>query len=159
VYLIWDARRFADDDMVEYFRRRAIGASVAAGVIAFAGFFVLHDYARYVFDGLTSRALPLVLLSAACGLGSLFLLTREQHRGARVLAAGAVATVVGAWGVAQWPYMLPTSVTVSEAAAPSGTLQTILVVFVVAALVILPSFGLLYALDQKSLIDADAEQA
>jgi hypothetical protein len=33
-------------------------ASVAAGLVAFAGFFVLHDYAHYVFDGLTSRALP-----------------------------------------------------------------------------------------------------
>ena len=69
---------------------------------------------------------------------------------------GAVATVVFAWGVAQWPYILPTSMKVSQAAAPSGTLTAVVVVFVIAAIVILPSLGLLYALDQKSLLDSDA---
>ena len=68
---------------------------------------------------------------------------------------GAVATVVVSWGVAQWPYILPTSLKVSQAAAPSGTLTTILVVFILAAIIILPSLGLLYTLDQKSLVTAD----
>jgi cytochrome d ubiquinol oxidase subunit II len=85
------------------------------------------------------------------------LLVRADHRGARLLAAGAVATVVAAWGVAQWPYILPTSLKVSAAASPDPTLETILVVFVVAALVILPSLGFLYMLDQKSMLDTDAE--
>jgi cytochrome d ubiquinol oxidase subunit II len=108
-----------------------------------------------VFDGLTSRALPLVIVSAACGLGSLVLLLRDEHRGARLLAAGAVATVVSAWGVAQWPYILPTSLKISQAAAPDPTLTTILIVFVVAVLVVLPSMGLLFTLDQKSLLEVE----
>jgi cytochrome bd ubiquinol oxidase subunit II len=152
VYLIWDARRLADHSLVEYFRRRAVGAAVVAGVTAFVGIFVLRADSRYVFDGLTSRALPLVLLSTACGVGSLVLLLRQSHRGARVLAAGAVASVVWAWGVAQWSYILPTSLEVSDAAAPSGTLATLLVVFGVAAVVIVPSLALLYVLDQRSLL-------
>jgi cytochrome d ubiquinol oxidase subunit II len=155
VYLVWDARRLGDRGMVEYFRRRAIAAAIATGIMAFAGVFVLHEYARYVFDGLTSRALVLVILSAICGLGSLALLLRDATRGARVLAMGAVATVIFGWGVAQWPYILPTSLKVSQAAAPSGTLAAVVAVFVVAAVVILPSLGLLYVLDQKSLLDAD----
>ena len=60
--------------------------------------------------------------------------------------------------MAQWPYILPTSLKISDAAAPSGTLTTILVVFVVAAVVILPSLGLLYTLDQKSLLEVDTQQ-
>jgi cytochrome d ubiquinol oxidase subunit II len=72
---------------------------------------------------------------------------------------GAVAAVVFGWGVAQWPYILPTSMKVSQAAAPSGTLTAVVVVFVVAAVVILPSLGLLYLLDQKSLLDSDAPAA
>jgi cytochrome d ubiquinol oxidase subunit II len=156
VYLVWDARRLDDPEMVEYFRHRAIAAAVATGAIALIGVFVLHDYATYVFHGLTARALPLVILSAVCGIGSLVLLMRNAHRGARILAMGAVATVVFGWGVAQWPYILPTTMTVSQAAAPSGTLAAVVVVFVIAAVVILPSLGLLYVLDQKSLLDADA---
>jgi cytochrome bd ubiquinol oxidase subunit II len=152
VYLIWDARRLADDTMVEYFRRRAVVAAVVAGVVAFGGIFVLRSDARYVFDGLMSRALPLVLLSALCGVGSLVLLLRRSPRGARVLAAGAVASIVWAWGVAQWPYILPTSLKVSAAAAPTATLATVLVVFGVAAVVILPSLAFLYVLDQRSLL-------
>jgi cytochrome d ubiquinol oxidase subunit II len=59
--------------------------------------------------------------------------------------------------VAQWPYILPTSLKVSAAAAPDPTLTTILIVFAVAALVILPSLGFLYSLDQRSRLDTDAE--
>lgn len=152
VYLIGDARRLADAPMVDYFRRRAVVAAVVAGVVALVGIFVLRSDARYVFDGLTSRALPLVVLSVLCGIGSLMLLVRRPLRGARLLAIGAVAGIVWAWGVAQWPYILPTSLKVSAAAAPSATLATLLVVFGVAAVVILPSLAFLYVLDQRSLL-------
>jgi cytochrome d ubiquinol oxidase subunit II len=155
VYMVYDAKRFGDDGMVEYFRRRAIGAAVAAGVVAAVGIWVLYDDARYVFDGLTSRALPLVIISAICGLGSIVLLVRANHRGARVLSAGAVVAVIGGWGVAQWPYMLPESLKVTQAAAPEATLTTVLIVFIVAAVVILPSLGLLYVLDQKNLVEIE----
>jgi cytochrome d ubiquinol oxidase subunit II len=152
-YMVWDARRLEHGGMVEYFRQRAIVAAVAAGIVALVGIVVLHDNARYVFDGLTSRALPLVILSAICGAGSLILLVRNEHRGARLLAVGAVATVVWGWGVAQWPYILPTTLKVSAAAAPNGTLTAIVVVFAIAVLTIVPSIALLYALDQKSLLE------
>lgn len=152
VYLIWDARRLEHEPMVEYFRRRAVVAAVAAGAVAFAGIFVLRSDARHVFDGFTARALPLAVLSAMCGIGSLVLLVRRSARGARLLAVGAVASVVWAWGVAQWPYILPTSLKVSAAAAPSATLTTVLVVFGAATVVILPSLALLYVLDQRSLL-------
>src|SRR3954466_9290985 len=158
VYLTWDARRFGDDEMVEYFRRRAIGTAVVAGAVAFAGIFVLRADARYVFDGLTSRALPIVIISAICGTVSLVLLIRRFHHLARLFAAGAVATVVIAWGVAQWPYLLPTNLKGSAAAAPDGPLQAVLVVFVLAAVIVLPSLGLLYVLDQKGLLPAEGTE-
>ena len=62
---------------------------------------------------------------------------------------------VGAWGVAQWPYVLPTSLTFSSAAAPTGTEQALLVVVVLVALLVLPSLLLLYRLDQKGLLPAE----
>jgi cytochrome bd ubiquinol oxidase subunit II len=157
VFLVSDARRLSDQTMVEYFRQRAIAAAVAAGFIALIGIVVLHDDAGYVFDGLKSRALALVIISAICGIGTLILLAREAHRGARFLAIGAVGSVVVAWGVAQWPYLLPTSLKVSQGAAPDATLTSILVVFGIAVVTIVPALALLYVLDQKSMLDADAE--
>jgi cytochrome d ubiquinol oxidase subunit II len=155
VYLIWDAHRLADDEIADYFRRRATVAAVVAGALALAGILVLRSDSRYVFDGLMSRALPLVVLSALCGIGSFVLLVRRSARGARLLAIGAVASVIWAWGVAQWPYILPTSLKVSAAAAPSATLGTLLVVFGVAAVVIVPSLAFLYVLDQRSLLPGE----
>jgi cytochrome d ubiquinol oxidase subunit II len=138
--------------MEGYFRRRAIGAAVVAGVIAFVGIFVLHADAKYVFHGLASRALPLVILSGVCGVASLVLLIRDAHRGARILAIGAVVGVVAGWGVAQWNYILPTSLTVANAAAPTGTLQALLAATVLFVLVVVPGFVILFTLDQKSLL-------
>lgn len=159
VYLTWDARRLDDAAMTEYFRRRAVVAAVVAGIMALIGIFVLRADARYVFDGLTARAFPLVIISAICGIGSLVLLVRGAPRWARVLAIGAVASVVVAWGVAQWPYLLPTSLEVADGAAPDGTLQAVMVVFVLAALIVLPSLGLLYVLDQKSLLPGEGAES
>jgi cytochrome d ubiquinol oxidase subunit II len=159
VYLVRDARRFEDEAMVEYFRRRAVATAVVAGALAIAGIFVLRSDARYVFDGFTARALALVVLSALCGIGSLVLLVRRSPRGSRVLAMGAVASIIWGWGVAQWPYILPTSLKVSTAAAPSATLATVLVVFGVAAVVILPALALLYVLDQRSLLPEEGAEA
>ena len=125
---------------------------VVAGVVACIGIFVFRDDAPYLFEGLTSRALPLVIVSGLCGVGSLVLLIRHAHRGARLLSVGAVASVVIGWGVAQWPYLLPESLKVGQAAAPDGTLEAVLVVFALAAVIILPSLALLYVLDQKGLL-------
>ena len=156
VYLVRDARRQGDEHMAEYFRRRAVGAAIAAGLTAFVGIFVLRADARYIFDGLTSRALPFVVLSAACGIGSLVLLLRDASSGARLLAIGAVVGIMVGWGVAQWPYILPTSLEITEAAAPSGTLATLVVATVLLAIVVVPGFVLLYSLDQKGLLPEES---
>jgi cytochrome d ubiquinol oxidase subunit II len=155
VYLVWEAGRLADGAMVEYFRRRAIGAAIVAGLVAFIGLFVLKSDSPYLYDGLTSRGLPLVILSAGCGVGALILLLRDNHRGARLLAIGAVASIVVSWGVAQWDFILPQTLTVAQAAAPSATLTTVLVVTVLAVLIILPAFGLLYVLDQRGMLEGE----
>ena len=152
VLLTWDAGRVSDEGLVAYFRVRAVGAAVVAGVVAVVGLFVLRSDARYVFDGLTSRALPLVVLSALAGVGAFLLLRGRPRRGARVAALVASGALVLAWGVAQWDYLLPETLTVSQAAAPTGTITAVLLVAVLAALLIAPAFALLYTLDQKSLL-------
>jgi cytochrome d ubiquinol oxidase subunit II len=152
VYLVWEARRDGDTELTEYFRRRAVVSAVAVAVIGAVGMFVLHEDATYVFDGMTGRALPVVIIGVACGLGALVLLARDATRYARALAVLAVAGLVVAWGVAQWPYLLPESLTVSDAAAPSGTLQALVVTVVLAVLVVMPGFVLLYVLAQRHLL-------
>jgi cytochrome d ubiquinol oxidase subunit II len=153
VFLVSDARRAGAPDLEHYFTARAIGAALVAGVAAVAGIFALHADARYVYDRLTHEALPLVILSALCGLVVLELLRRRALRGARPLAVGAVVAVISAWGVAQYPYLLPENLTIADGAAPSATLTSVLIVFGVAVVLVLPAIALLFTLAQRSLIE------
>jgi cytochrome d ubiquinol oxidase subunit II len=157
VFLVSDARRWGDPELERYFANRALVAAVAAGAVAFAGIFVLRADARYIYDGLTSEGLPLVLASAAFGLGALVLLWRGARRGVRPLAVGAVVAVIWGWGAAQYPYLLPKTLKIADGAAPSETLTAVLVVFGVAVVVVLPSLGLLYTLSQRSVLEEEAE--
>ena len=155
VFLVSDSRRAGDAELERYFTARALGAAVAAGALAVAGIFVFRADARYIYDGLVGEALPLVILSAVCGLGVLALLRRGAHRGARALAVGAVAAVIWAWGVAQYPYLLPETLTISAGAADHDTLIGVLIVFGVAVVLVLPALGLLYVLSQRSVLEEE----
>lgn len=152
VFLVADSHRAGDGEMEDYFARRALVTGLAAGALAVAGLFALHADARYAFDRLVAEGLPLVIASALCGLAVLAQLARGARRGLRPLAIGAVVAVIWGWGVAQFPYLLPTSLKISESAAPGPTLDSVLIVFGIAAIVVLPSLGLLYWLSQKELL-------
>jgi cytochrome bd ubiquinol oxidase subunit II len=152
VLLVSDARRAGASDLEHYFKLRALAAGVFAGAVAFAGTLVLHADAHYIYSRLTHQALPLVIISALCGLGVLVLMRRDAPRGARPLAVGAVAALIWAWGVAQYPYLLPQTLTIHAGAAPSATLTSILIVFGAACLLVIPAIVLLYSLAQRSLI-------
>jgi len=153
IFLVADSARAGDAEMESYFARRALWAAGVAGALALAGVFALHSEARYVFDRLTAEGLPLVIVSGLCGLAVLVLLLRGARRGLRPLAAGAVVAVIWGWGVAQFPYLLPTSLRIDQAAAPGPTLDAVLIVFVIAAIVVLPALGLLYWLSQRELLE------
>jgi len=149
VFLVHEARREGDAELERYFRTRALIVGVVGGVVAAAGVVVLHADARYVYDGLVGKALPLAILSIVCGTAALVLLAVRETRFVRGVAVLAVAAVVWAWGVAQRPYLLPKTLTVDQAAASSGTMNALLVIFVAALLVIGPSLGLLFVLSQR----------
>jgi cytochrome d ubiquinol oxidase subunit II len=152
IFLVVDSHRAGDKEMEGYFSRRAMAAGLAAGVVALAGIVALHADARYAYDRLVVEGLPLVIVSVLCGFGVLGLLLGRARRGLRPLAVGAVVAVIWGWAVAQFPYLLPTSLTISEAAAPDPTLDAVIIVFAVAAVVVLPSLALLYWLSQKELL-------
>jgi cytochrome d ubiquinol oxidase subunit II len=153
VFLVGDARRTGDHELERYFERRALAAGAAAGAFAVAGLVALHSEAHYVYARLVDQGLPLVIVSLLSGLALLVVLLRGGRRPLRPLAAGAVVGVL--WGafVAMFPYLLPTSLTISAAAAPDATLDVVFVVFGIAAVLVLPSLALLFTLAQRDLLE------
>jgi cytochrome bd ubiquinol oxidase subunit II len=153
VFLVGDSRRAEDHEMELYFEKRALAAGVVAGIFAVVGLIALHSEGHYVYNRLVHEGLPLVIVSAVCGLGMLIVLLFGGRLLLRPLAAGAVIAVVWGWFVAQFPYLLPTSVKISEAAAPDATLGAIFIVFAIAIVVVLPALITLYILAQSDMLE------
>jgi cytochrome d ubiquinol oxidase subunit II len=141
----------APPELVPYFRQRAWITAWVTGLLSIAGIFVLRADASHLFDGLVGRALPIVILSVLAGLAALILLRRATARLVRALAALAVAAIVVAWGVAQYPYLLGTHAAIGTVAAPDSSLLALVVIVVAAIVLVGPSFALLYALQQRQL--------
>jgi len=161
VFLVRDSRAAGDEDLEGYFARRALAMALIAGALAAGGIFALRDEARFVYDGLTGPGLSLVILSAVCGLGALAILARGVRSGftsrtvlaLRPAAVGAVVAVIWGWFVAQHPDLLPEQMTIDEAAGVDAALTTVIVVFAIAAVLVVPSLILLYVLAQRDALD------
>lgn len=162
VFLVPEARERGHRDLMRYFSLRATAAGVLTGALAGGTFAELSTSAPHVFARLTSIALPLVAISIAAGIAVLGMLwLRWYHAlGLRVTAAIAVATVVWGWGLAQYPYLLPTSLSLAAGSAPTGSLVAEFVVAGLAILLVVPGFALLYYLQQRRMLtaaDTDAD--
>ena len=155
IFLVRDSGAAGDEDLRDYFARRALIVAVLAGVAAVLGVIALRQDARFVYDGLTSwPGIVLVVLSGVCGLAALGLLVTDRNRGLRVAAVGAGVAMIWGYFAAAFPYLLPTSLTISDAAGASATLTEVIVVFGAAAVLVVPSLILLYALSQRSALES-----
>jgi cytochrome d ubiquinol oxidase subunit II len=150
VYLTADARRTGDPKLVAQFRSRALASGIAAGLVAAIGLLSLHDDAPTLAHGLAHRALVLVILSGVFGFGALILLYRSHFLVARLAAALAVATVLWAWALAQYPHLLGANLTIRNAASTRSVLQATVISLGVGALLFIPPLIWLYVLFQRS---------
>jgi cytochrome d ubiquinol oxidase subunit II len=153
IFLVGDSRRAGDRAMELYFEKRALIAGAVAGIFAIVGLVALHSEGHYVYNRLLHQGLPVVIVSAVCGLAALAALLLGNRLLLRPLAALAVVAVI--WGAftAMFPYLLPTSMTISQAAAPNATLSAVFVVFGIAVVLVLPALFLLYFLAQSDMLE------
>ncbi len=161
VYLVLEARQRGHHEMTRYFALRATAAGLVTGALAGGTFAALSSSAPRLFGRLTGISLPLVAISIAAGTAVLVMLWLRWYRAVplRVTAAVAVAAVVWGWGLAQYPYLLPTSLSLAVGSAPTATLVAEFVVTGLAVLLVVPGFGLLYFLQQRRVLTAAESDA
>jgi cytochrome bd ubiquinol oxidase subunit II len=156
VFLAADSERAGLPDLVRAFKLRALGAGAVAGLLAIGGLLVVRDDARPLYDGLTEGGgLAMVAVSAVLGVATLALVWRERFGWARISAAGAVASIVAGWALAQSPDLLPGQLTLDQAAAGDATLVATLVGLGIGALVLIPSLALLFRLTLRGQLDQE----
>lgn len=148
-FLAADALRGGDTALAEGLRLRTLVVGVMTGAVVFIALLPIRADAPTLFAGLSGRALPLVVISAAAGAATLALVYRRRYATARLTAVVAVATVVLGWGVGQYPWMLVDEVTITDAAGAPATLQALLVAVGLAGVVVLPPLTYLFWLTQS----------
>lgn len=150
VYLVGDSHQRGKPHMVRYFSHRALASGAVTGVLAAVNMGLLWHSAPYAFHRLIWwPGLPLVVVSVAGGLAALLLIWRRRVFLLRGAAALAVAGVIAAWGVAQYPWLLPTSLSLAEGSAPVASLRSEIAVMAMAAVLVVPAFAYLYRLQQQ----------
>lgn len=153
-FLVGDARRYGVPWMVDYFRRRAVIATLVLIVVGTIGLATIALQRSSLLTAMLTGlgfpfALATVLLTPVVGL----LLWRRKFVWYRVLTVAAVGSLVLVWGLGQAPYLLPGELTVTQAAAPTATHVLLLMVTVVLFLTVVPAFGLLIYLDQRGRLE------
>jgi cytochrome d ubiquinol oxidase subunit II len=160
VYLITEAIRRSNHPLERYFTHRAELAGVVSGALSLATLLEVRHSDPLLYDRLTGRALVLVVVAGVSGLAVLLLLVQGRRRGLRVLSALGVVAVVWGWGVAQYPRLLPgTSLTLANGSAPHATLVCIVVIFVLAVVLVGPSFVILFSLQGRRLLKSENHEA
>lgn len=149
VFLVADADRANHRELTGSLRRRTLAVGAVTGLIVFAGLIPIEQDAPVLWDGLTGRALPLLIVSAAAGLATLAFLWIRRYTLARMTAVVAVASVISGWGIGQYPWLLVDEVTIQDAAGAEATLWGLLVVVGLAGAIVLPALAYLFRLTQS----------
>jgi cytochrome bd ubiquinol oxidase subunit II len=156
VFLAADAERSDLPDLIEAFRKRAIGSAVVVGALAVGGLIVVHEDSPHLWDGLTSGAgLVAVIGSVIAGSVTAYLLWRRNFIVARYTSAVTVGAVVVGLALAMRPDLLPGVLTLDDAAASNDTLVPLLGAVVLAAIVLVPSLTYLYGLTLRGTLDTE----
>lgn len=164
VYLCRNAAQSpATAHLVKVFRRKAMGAAVAAGLVAIVMLPFLYRDAPLVAARFSDRSVPFAAVSAACGVASLLVLWRERYVPARITAALAVAAVLGGWAAAQYPDLMVGGsgadgpafggYNAARSAAAPQSVDAMLIAMCLGMAVVLPSFYLLLKVFSRPAAD------
>jgi cytochrome bd ubiquinol oxidase subunit II len=153
VYLTMETR---DRELVEDFRRRALGAGVAVFVASGVVLLLSLEASPLMSGGLTasSWALPLHLATAVSAIAVFATLWSRRYRAARVLVGVQASCIFWGWAVSQYPYLVPPDLTVASAAAPEITLRLTLWALGLGTLVLAPSLVYLFRVFKRGPADA-----
>jgi cytochrome d ubiquinol oxidase subunit II len=150
VFLTADAARVGIPSLTARLRKRTLTVGAGAGLIVFAGLYLILPDAPTLSHGLLDAGLPLLILAAVAGTATFIMVYRRMYSPARLFAAAAVASVVAGWGIGQYPWMLVDQLTIDDAAGAGATLRALLIVVVLAVVIVLPALSYLLWLSKAS---------
>lgn len=89
-------------------------------------------------------AIPFQIATGLAATGVIATLWTRNYRLSRLLAWVQVSLIIIGWGLAQHPFILPPSLTITEAAAPASVLFPVVIGLGAGMVFLIPAFWYLY---------------
>lgn len=149
VYLTREADIVGDSELAATWRKRSLSTGLWVGVLSLGGLVMVAIEAPQLAEGFLMRGWPLILISLACGIGSLIETWRHNSTRAVIAASGAVAAVIWGWGVSQYPVVIPPTMTAVEVKAADNVLWMMLAVISLGTVLLFPALWYLFVLFKR----------
>ncbi len=144
VYLTVEAERRQDVELENSFRTRAFIALGAIAILGILGVILAPSEANLLWSGLIHQALWAVIVTVLIGVATAGALFFKRYKIARILIIMEVGAILGTWGLAQNPYLIPPDITLTGAASPPLTMQEFLISAAVGMSILIPSMWFLF---------------
>jgi cytochrome d ubiquinol oxidase subunit II len=138
VYLTVDA---AETELADDFRRRGLIMAILVFVTAAIALALSHAAAPRVSARVADAPWSIVLhlCTALAAITAIVALWRRRYRVARLAAIVQVSCILWGWAFAQYPFIIPMTLTIRQASAPAVTLTLLLCGLAGGGAILIPS--------------------
>ncbi|GKS58074.1 cytochrome D ubiquinol oxidase subunit II [Nitrospira sp.] len=152
IYLTFET---GDADLRDDFRRRGLAAGFVAVLVGITILVTAATHGPDIHEGLATTAWGWAALAVAGvgGAAGLCALWMRAYRTARACTVVQVTVIVFGWAASQYPYLVPPSLTIGQAAAPDTVLELLLWCLAAGALLLFPSLYVLYRVFKPHTLD------
>lgn len=150
VYMAAEASAQKDEELVQTYRWRAIVAGAATAILGALGLALSISEAPMLWNGMLTRAWPVALVAMLIGLGTAAALFTQRYRIARLLVIAETAFILGAWGLSQYPYIIPPHFTIANSANEPAVISQVLIALGLGMLILIPALYYLFSVFKLS---------
>jgi cytochrome d ubiquinol oxidase subunit II len=158
IYLTVEAQRAKNEKLVNTFRTRSFLAGGVLAFLAILGLLLSPSEAPMLWRGMLDHALWVVGVTMLLGVATAVALVIRRYKLARILIVLETGGLLGTWGLAQLPYIVPPDLTVTGAASPPATLREFIISALIGMLVLIPSLWFLFHVFKGQLREAPVHE-
>ncbi|HEX3643254.1 MAG TPA: cytochrome d ubiquinol oxidase subunit II [Ktedonobacteraceae bacterium] len=146
VYLTVEVRDIEHDrELAESYRLKALIAGAITAALGALGLALSSVESPILWHGMLIRAWPVVITTMIIGLATAITLYARYYRTARVLIIAETAFMLGAWGLAQYPYIIPVDYTIDNSANAANVITAVLIALACGMIIVIPSLCYLFS--------------
>jgi cytochrome d ubiquinol oxidase subunit II len=150
IYLAAEAQKGRETELAEAYRWKALIAGAITAVLGAIGLLLSPTAAPALWDGMLGHGIPLIVITMLVGLATAGALWLKRYALARALVVVETAFILSTWGLSQYPFLIPPSITIDSGANEPNVIRDLLIAFAVGAVILLPSLYYLFSVFKLS---------